>query len=96
MSTHRATNWLLAAIVALCLGGAYHLDGVTDHSSEMAQARALDAAAKAQAALDRFDRAAAAMCGNAGVALQDDGSVRCVPRKGRGQGAVVALARVQP
>ena len=97
MTTHRAINALLVLCIISLYALVAHLDGPTDHHTEMAQAANLQAAIKAEAAQEHFNRAAATMCGNAGWALQADGSVRCVPRKGHGQGIVIAYAKqVQP
>lgn len=100
ITPHRFVNALIFCAV-LALVSLYALmawlDDPTDHHAEMAQAADLQAAIHAEAAQARFDRAAAAMCGNAGWVLQADDSVRCVPRKGHSQRIVVAYAKqVQP
>lgn len=81
MTAHRATNWVLALIIALSLGSLYRLDAPTDHSTEMAQAQAMEDAIRSEAAQDRFALAAAQICGNGGWVQKDDASVRCVVRK---------------
>lgn len=101
MITRHLTAWLAAACIALMLGGAIHLDGIdgpSDAQAEWDQSTALQDAIKSEAAQARFTRAAAQVCGNAPYAVQPDGAVRCVPRKGHGQGAIVVAAAkaVQP
>ena len=85
--------WLAAACIAMILGAAIHLDGEpTDAQAEWDQSTALQDAIKTEAAHARFAGAAATICGNAPYAVQPDGAVRCVPRKGSGQGPVITVA----
>ena len=95
MTLHRAINWaIVAAIIALYALMA-HLDGPSDHHTEMAQAQDLQDAINSEAAQARFVRAAGQLCVNSGWKIQPDGSVVCVPRKVRGPGTVITAA-VQP
>jgi hypothetical protein len=90
MNTTTLTNWALALAIVALYAGMQQLDGPSDHSDEMAQAANLQAAIRAEAALDRFERAAAALCGNAELlALDADGAVHCKVRKPRGAGVVL-------
>jgi hypothetical protein len=93
--THTTLNWLAATLFALVLASSHLLDGPTDHAHEWAQSQDLIAAQKAASAQARFDAAAKAICGNADWAEQADGSVRCVPRKGKGQGTIVTASTTQ-
>ena len=100
MNAHRFINTaLFCSIIGMYVLVAY-LDGPSDHSHEMAQSADLQAAIKAQAALDRFERAAASLCGNAELlALDADGAVHCKVRKPRGPGVVLTrmdAKQVQP
>jgi hypothetical protein len=84
MTTHRATNWLLAgAIVALYLVG-WHLDGASDIDATRASTLSMQDAI-AQQRLDlRFARAAAEICGPGQPwRLTDDGSLACLPQPRR-------------
>lgn len=102
MIIRHLTAWLAAACIAFLMSAAINLDdidGPTDAQAEWDQSTALQDAINAEAAEARFTRAAAQVCGNAPYALQPDGAVRCVPRKGHGQGAIVTVAAnkaVQP
>jgi hypothetical protein len=90
MTPHRALSAMLVASILALYALMAHLDGPSDHHTEMAQAADLQAAIKAEAALDRFERAAAALCGNAELlALDADGAVHCKVRKPRGPGIVL-------
>lgn len=92
-----AVNWLLALLIVAIYAAMQACDGPSDHQALVDQEAAATEAAHTAAAQTRFDRAAAQMCGNAGWAMQPDGAVRCVPRKGSGKpGAVIAVAQVQP
>lgn len=78
MTPHRALNWALAALIALLLSTAYHLDiGDTQERSDTAAA-VTDALRDAQTAR-RFDQAARMVCGGntAAYALLDNGQVQC-------------------
>lgn len=61
MST--ATAWLAALALALLLSAAHLLDGPDDHSTEAAQALAVEDAYRAADQRARFERAAQAACG---------------------------------
>lgn len=89
MTANRAINWTLGGIIAVLLGATWHLDGPSDHNTEMAQAAAMQDAIKNEAAQARFTRAAAQMCGNAEWAQDSDGAVVCQVRKVRARGVVV-------
>lgn len=84
MTHHRAFNIALAALIAAVLSTSYLLDGPTDHSAEHAQARDLSDAVKADAAAERFAKAAAALCGseNATARHLEDGSIQCLTKRG--------------
>ena len=92
MIARTLTAWLAAACIAMLIGAAIHLDGPSDAQAEWDQPTALQDAIKSEAAQARFARAAATICGNAPYAVQPDGAVRCVPRKGNSQGAVITVA----
>ncbi len=95
--THAAFNWLLALLIVAIFAGIQQLDHPSDHAAQTDQSDDAQDAIKTAAAEERFTRAAAIVCGNAGWAVQPDGAVRCIPRKGTNKvGAVVALAQVQP
>lgn len=100
ITPHRALNAILVSIILGLYALMAYLDGPTDHSNEMAQAADLQAAIKAEAALNRFERAAASLCGNAELlALDADGAVHCKVRKPRGPGVVLTrmdAKQVQP
>ena len=100
MNAHRFINTaLFCSIIGMYVLVAY-LDGPSDHHTEMAQAANLQAAIKAEAALNRFERTAASLCGNAELlALDADGAVHCKVRKPRGPGVVLTrmdAKQVQP
>ena len=96
ITPHRALNAILVSIILGLYALMAYLDGPTDHQAQVDQLSDLQAAIKSEAAQARFTRAAAQMCGNADYELHSDNSVRCVPRKGHGQGIVIATAQVQP
>lgn len=97
MTYHRATNCLLAIIIAILLGATWHLDVPSGNSLEMDQAEDLQDAIKSESAQTRFTRAAAQMCGNSTWALDADGAVHCQVRKLRTRGAdATTVAQVRP
>lgn len=76
--------WLAALAIVLAYIGMAALDGPTDHSTEVAQAQAIDDAHKAEAARLRFEAAAQAMCGpQAAWRAIDQASVQCLTKRGR-------------
>ena len=60
MTTH--TNWLLAAVIALAMAAAHHLDGPADHSADWASSTELKALQASQAGTQRREAAAQALC----------------------------------
>lgn len=97
MTSHRAINWLLAAITAILLAATCNLDAPSDHNVEMAQAEDLQDAIKNEAAQARFTRAAAQLCGNAEWTQDADGAVHCQVRKLRTRSSnATQVAQVQP
>ncbi len=85
--------WLAALAIVLAYVVMSVLDGPTDHSTEVAQAQALDDAHRADLARQRFERAAQAMCGdNAAWAEVAPGAVQCYTHRG----AKTIAGRVQP
>lgn len=85
--------WLSAIAIVLLYIMAAVLDGPTDHSTEVAQAQAIDDAHKAEAARLRFEAAAQAMCGpQAAWRAVDQTSVQCLTKRGR----KTIVAQVQP
>ena len=85
--------WLSAIAIVLLYIMAAVLDGPTDHSTEVAQAQALDDAHKTEAARLRFEAAAQAMCGpQAAWRAVDQTSVQCLTKRGR----KTIVAQVQP
>lgn len=98
MITHRLTNWLLAALIAILLGATWHLDGPSDARAEWDKSTALLDAIKNEAAQARFTRAAAQMCGNADWTQDATGAVHCQVRQLRTRSASkgTQLAQVKP
>lgn len=98
MTAERSLNWSLAAIIAAILSTSHLLDTgntfeITDHSTEHAQAAALQDAINAEAAHARYMRAAAAICGeNAGYLETADGAIACTTKKGKRTGVVLQVA----
>jgi len=85
--------WLSAIALVLAYIGMAVLDGPTDHSTEVAQAQAIDDAHIAEAARLRFEAAAQAMCGpQAAWRAVDQTSVQCLTKRGR----KTIVAQVQP
>lgn len=92
MIARTLTAWLVAACIAMLLGGAIHLDGIdgpTDAQAEWDQSTALQDAIKSAATQARFTRAAAQLCGNTTYTVDADGAVLCQARKPRGPGVVL-------
>lgn len=84
MTRPALTPWLAAIAIVLAYICMAVLDGPTDHSTEVAQAQALDDAHKAEAARLRFEAAAQAMCGpQAAWRAVDQTSVQCFNKRGR-------------
>lgn len=77
-------NWTLAVAVAVVLSTAYLLDGPSDYQAAVDSAANARATQLEQLAMERFERAAQAMCGgeNAGWKLLDNGSVQCFTKRG--------------
>lgn len=84
MSAHRLVNIALVVLIIAIYALMAHLDGPSDHSTEMAQAQDLQAAIKNEAAQARFARAASTICGeNAGWYLVDDSkTIQCTTKRG--------------
>lgn len=85
-----AITTLLVVLFAVVPSTSFHLD---DHSAEHSQALALQDAIKSEQARDRFNRAAAQICGNAGWVEIGDGSIQCITRIG---GRKALVAKVAP
>ena len=81
---------LLVLLFAVVPATSIHLD---DNSAERAQADSLNDAIKAAQAKERFARAAAQICGNAGWVEVGDGSIQCITRIG---GRKALVAKVTP
>ena len=81
---NHAINWTLAVAMALVLSTAYLLDGPSDYQAAVDSAANARATQLEQLAMERFERAAQAMCGgeNAGWKLLDNGSVQCFTKRG--------------
>ena len=81
---NHAINWTLAVAVALVLSTAYLLDGPSDHQAAVDSAANVRATQREQLAMEKFSRAAQAMCGgeNASWRLLDNGSVQCFTKRG--------------
>jgi hypothetical protein len=81
---NHAINWCLAVAVALVLSTAYLLDGPSDHQAAVDSAANVRATQREQLAMEKFSRAAQAMCGgeNATWRLLDNGSVQCFTKRG--------------
>jgi hypothetical protein len=81
---NHAINWCLAVAVALVLSTAYLLDGPSDHQAAVDSAANARATQREQLAMEKFSRAAQAMCGgeNATWRLLDNGSVQCFTKRG--------------
>lgn len=76
--------WLSAIAIVLLYIMAAVLDGPTDHSTEAAQAQALDDAHRAAQYRQRFERAAARACGeNAAWSELEGGAIQCRTKHGR-------------
>ena len=76
--------WLSAIAIVLLYIMAAVLDGPTDHSTEAAQAQALDDAHRAAQYRQRFERAAAEICGiNASFTEIGNGVIQCATKHGR-------------
>lgn len=84
MTAHRFINWLLACLIAAIMASSYMLDSPSDTDAAQAHAMSLTDAQKADAAAERFAKAAAAVCGiNAAAQDLGDGTVQCMTHKGR-------------
>lgn len=97
MTRPALTPWLAAIAIVLAYICMAVLDGPTDHSTEVAQAQALidaqRAAVEAAATRQRFEHAAARMCGENAAWLElEGGAVQCRTKHGR----KTIVARVQP
>lgn len=87
-----AVTTILVLLFAVVPSTAFHLD-IDDHSLERAEADSLADAVKAEQARERFNRAAARICGNAEWTEIGDGQIQCAPRVSGGKALV---AKVQP
>ena len=56
------TNWLIAALLALTMAAAHHLDGPADHSADWAASSELQTLQASQAGTQRREAAAQALC----------------------------------
>ena len=56
------TTWLLAAVIALTMAAAHHLDGPADHSADWASSTELQALQASHAGTQRREAAAQALC----------------------------------
>jgi hypothetical protein len=84
MTKHRAINIaLFFGVIAIYMLMA-HLEGPTDARAEWDQSTALADTIKAEAALQRYQRAAAALCGSENAIAKDlgNGVVQCQTRRG--------------
>tara|TARA_R110000868_G_scaffold125006_1_gene330278 strand:- start:105 stop:371 length:267 start_codon:yes stop_codon:yes gene_type:complete len=81
---NHAINWCLAVAMALVLSTAYLLDGPSDIQAAIDAAADAKATQREQLAMEKFSRAAQAMCGgeNATWKLLDNGSVQCFTKRG--------------
>ena len=81
---NHAINWCLAVAVALVLSTAYLLDGPSDYQAAVDSAANARETQREQLAMEKFSRAAQAMCGgeNATWRLLDNGSVQCFTKRG--------------
>lgn len=81
---NHAINWTLAVLTALVLSTAYLLDGPSDYQAAVDSAANARATQLEQLAMEKFSRAAQAMCGgeNASWKLLDNGSVQCFTKRG--------------
>ena len=86
--------WLSAFAVVLLYIMAAVLDGPTDHSTEAAQAQALDDAYAAEAARLTLQARIQTNCGpNAAWRERADGDIQCTTKHGR---KTIVVAGVQP
>ena len=85
MTRSPLTPWLAAIAIVLAYIGIAALDGPTAHSTEVAQAQALDDAHRAAQYRQRFERAAARACGgeNAAWSELEGGAIQCRTKHGR-------------
>ena len=96
--TSHATNWLLAAALALTLAAAHHLDGPTDQQAEWDQSEALKELQASAANTTRREAAAQALCSqargpNSAASFTPEGHLLCSTRRGV---VSMASAGVQP
>ena len=81
-----ATNCLLAALLALAMAAAHHLDGPADHSADWASSTELQALQATERGTQRREAAGQALC-NAERGPQSearwtpDGDLVCTPRR---------------
>lgn len=88
------TPWLAALAIVLAYIIITVLDGPTDHSTEVAQAQALDDAHAFEAArLAQQARVQRACGANAAWRERDDGHIQCLDKHGR---KTIVIANAQP
>ena len=80
------TNWLLAALLALTMAAAHHLDGPADHSADWASSAELQALQASQAGTARREAAGQALCTKergpqSEARWTPDGDLVCTPRR---------------
>lgn len=76
-------NWTLAVAMEAVLSTAYLLDGPSDYQAAVDSAANARATQLEQLAMERFERAAQAMCGeNSGWTKLDNGAVQCFTKRG--------------
>jgi hypothetical protein len=80
---------LLTIATVLVLGGLGFALDIDDMSHEWAQSQGLIEAQQAAQKEAELLRRAAIVCGNAGW-VESNGLYRCQPRKGKGQGQIIA------
>jgi hypothetical protein len=84
MTRPAITPWLSAIAIVLAYIGMAALDGPTDHSTEVAQAQAIDDAHKAEAARLAQQARIQSACGpNAAWRERSDGDIQCLDKHGR-------------
>jgi hypothetical protein len=84
MTTHRFTNWLMAAVIAAGLSTAYLLDAPAEAQARIQAAHSVQDAQKQAQRQARFERAARKLCGgdNSVYQLLDDGAIQCLTKRG--------------
>lgn len=82
-----ATNWLIAALIAITLAAAPNLDGPEDHTADWADAAAIKALQATEAGTARRQAAAQRVCNEARGPQSEarwtpDGDLVCTTRRG--------------